>query len=365
MGYVWYCLLAAVPAAIVLHGLGAGPLITFLAAGIAIVPLAAFMGRATESLAGHVGPRFGGLLGASFGNAAEMIIAVLALRRGLTTVVKASLTGAIIGNALFVMGFTLLVSGLRHGRQRFDRVSVGLRSTLLVLAGIGLAVPSILYHSVGPNEEVRLSEEVAVVLLGTYILNLGFTLLGKKPPQEDEVQRRGADTERPEWRLWPAVGILFGTTAAVALLAEVLVGALDQARAQGLLKAWGMSEVFVGVVVVALIGNAAENSTAVQMAYRGKIDLALHIALGSSLQIALLVIPVLVFVSLLLGPTPLDLHFTPLEMLAVCASVIAVALVAADGEIHWMEGVMLLAVYLILALAFYHLPVPSPASEAS
>jgi Ca2+:H+ antiporter len=151
---------------------------------------------------------------------------------------------------------------------------------------------------------------------------------------------------------------LLGTTAAVAVLGEVLVGAIEQARGQGYLEAWGMSEVFVGVVLVALVGNAAENSTAVQMAYRNKIDLALNIAVGSSLQIALLVMPLLVFGSLVFADQPLDLHFTVLELLAVGASVVVVALVAADGQSHWMEGVLLLAVYLILALAFYHMPAP-------
>lgn len=189
--YVWYALLPAVPAAVLLRWLDAGPLVTFPVAGLGVVPLAAFLGRATDSLAGHVGPRFGGLLSASFGNAAESIIGLLALGRGLTAVVKASLTGSIIGNALFVMGLSLMVGGLRHGRQRFDRVNAGLRSALLVLAGIGLTVPTVLYHTLGPDAEVRLSEEVAVVFFATYVLNLAFSLFGRRAPEEDEVQRRG------------------------------------------------------------------------------------------------------------------------------------------------------------------------------
>lgn len=360
--YVWYALLPAVPAAILVRWLGAGPITTFSVAALGIVPLAAFLGRATDSLAGHVGPQFGGLLSASFGNAAELIIAILGLRHGLPTVVKASLTGSIIGNALFVLGLSLLVGGLRHGRQRFDRVEAGLRSTLLVLAAIGLTVPSVLYYTIGPEAEVHLSEEVAVVLLATYVLSLVFSLFVRKQPEEDELQSRGESAEPPEWGLGKAIGILLGATAAVALLAEVLVGAIEQAQEQGYLAAWGMSEVFVGVILVALIGNAAENSTAILMAYRNKIDLTMHIAFGSSLQMALVVTPALVFASLFLAPTPMDLHFSLLEILAVVASVIVVALVAADGESHWMEGVLLLAVYAILALAFYHVPAPAPHS---
>jgi Ca2+:H+ antiporter len=358
--YLWYALLPAVPAALFLHATGAGPLLTFLVAGLGIIPLAALLGRATDALACRLGPWLGGLLSASFGNAAELIIGLFALRQGLTAVVKASLAGSLIGNALFVLGLSLLAGGLRNGRQRFDRVSVGLRSTLLVLASIGLTIPSVLYQHLGPQREVRLSREVAIVFLIVYLLDLIFSLLANRSPVVDQVYTRGPRKETPEWGPWKAGGVLLVTTAFVAALSEALVGSIDEARELGYLDAWGMSEVFVGVVVVALVGNAAENSTAVQMAYRNKIDLALHIALGSSLQISLLVMPVLVFASLVLGPAPLDLHFTLLEVLAVGASVIVVAFVAADGESHWMEGVLLLAVYVIIALAFYHLPAPAP-----
>jgi Ca2+:H+ antiporter len=358
--YIWYALLPAVPVAYVLHALGVGPLITFLVAGLGIVPLAAFLGRATDSLACHLGPWLGGLLSASFGNAAELIIGLFALREGLTSVVKASLAGSLIGNALFVLGLSLLAGGLRNGRQRFDRVTVGLRSTLLVLASIGLTFPSVLYHHLGPEAETYLSQEVAIVFLITYVLDLVFSLLASRSPVVDQVNRRGETAKPPEWGAWLAAGILLGTTILVGFLSDILVEAIEQSRDLGYLEAWGMSEVFVGVVLIALFGNAAENSTAVQMAYRNKIDLALHIALGSSLQISLLIMPILVFASLVLSPAPLDLHFTLLEVLAVGASVIVVAFVAADGESHWMEGVLLLAVYIIMALAFYHLPAPAP-----
>jgi Ca2+:H+ antiporter len=354
MNKLWYFLLLAAPLAVVLRLADAGPAWTFLAAGLGIVPLAALMGRATEALASRLGPHLGGLLNATFGNAAELILALVALSRGLHSVVKASLTGSIIGNALLVLGLSLLVGGLRHRRQAFDPVQAGLQANLLVLAAIGIAVPSLLHHALGRESTVRLSVEVAVVLLLTYLLSVLFSLLA--PGDAEELVGPPAHPEPPAWGPWPAAGILLGATAVVALLSELLVGAIEGAQEEGLLEAWGMSEVFVGVILVAVIGNAAEHSTAVVMAWRNKVDLSLHVAVGSSLQVALLVVPVLVLCGLFVGPAPLDLHFTLLEVLALGASVIVVALVAADGRSHWMEGVLLLAVYVILALAFYHVP---------
>jgi Ca2+:H+ antiporter len=348
---LWYVLLLAVPVAVFLHWTGSSPVAVFLASGLAIVPLAAFMGRATDALAIRLGPQLGGLLNATFGNAAELILALIALRHGLTVLVKASLTGSIIGNALLVLGTSLLVGGLRNGTQKFDRVSASLQSTLLVLAAIGLVVPSALYHLIGSGSEVQLSTEVAIVLLMAYLLSLVFSLI-KGDRSEEMASGPVEKCEPPAWRPWLAAGVLAGATALVALLSEFLTGAI----AQGGLEAWGMSKLFVGAILVALVGNAAEHSTAVLMAYRNKVDVALHVAVGSSLQIALLVTPILVFSSLAFGPQPLDLHFTILEVLAVVASVVVVALVGADGESHWMEGVLLLAVYFILALAFYHMP---------
>ncbi len=355
--HAWYLLLLAVPAALVLRALHAGPVASFVVAGLGIVPLAALMGRSTEALAARLGPNLGGLLNASFGNASEMILGLVALRKGLVPIVKASITGSIIGNALLVLGLSLVVGGVRHRRQTFNGATVGLQSTLLVLAVIGLAVPSVLVHILPAPSEVRLSEEVAGVFLAVYLLNLLYSFVSRER-EADLVQGRSAASEAAPWRAWLAAAVLLASTVLVAVLSEVLVGAIEQAQDQGYLQAWGMSEVFVGVIVLAVVGNAAENSTAILMAYRNKIDLSLHIAIGSSLQIALLVMPVLVFASMVLGPQPLDLHFTVLELLAVTASAVVVHLVAADGQTHWMEGVLLVAVYLILAMAFYHLPVP-------
>jgi Ca2+:H+ antiporter len=364
--YVWYVLGAAVPLAFILWLAHASPVWLFLAAGLGIIPLAALMGHATEALAEHLGPRAGGLLNATFGNAAELILALVALHRGLPMIVKASLIGSILGNTLLVLGLSLLVGGLRYRRQQFDRTMAGLQSVSLVLAAIGLAVPSVLFHLLPPRAEVALSIEVSLVLLVTYALSLVFALvqgdtanpaLGRAhvPPASASPQGGAAAGARP-WGPTRASAYLLLATVLVAGMSDLLVHAITEARDEGYLTSLGMTELFIGVVVVAVIGNAAEHSTAVMMAYRNQVDLSLEIAIGSSLQIALLVAPLLVLASLVIAPQPLDLHFTMLEVLAVTASVVVVALVAADGESHWMEGVLLLAVYLILAMAFYHLP---------
>lgn len=356
---LWYVLLLAVPVAFFLHWTHAGPVGTFVAAGVGIVPLAAFMGRATEALAVRLGAHVGGLLNATFGNAAELILGAVALHRGLFIVVKASIIGSIIGNALLVLGLSLLVGGLKYRRQKFNRTAAALQATLLVLAVLGLTIPSVCFGMLGAQAEINLSEEVAAVLLATYVLHLVFSLLTQEKPEEDAVTGPVHVEEASAWKPSVAAGVLLVATTLVAVLSEFLVGALEEAKNGGFLDKLGMSEMFVGVVVVAIIGNAAEHSTAVVMAYRNKVDLTLHIAVGSGLQIALLVVPLLVFGSLWLAPRPMDLHFTLIELLSVGASAIVVALVANDGESNWMEGVLLLAVYAILALAFYHIPAPA------
>lgn len=356
--YLFYSLLLAVPAAFVLHWQNASPVPMFIVSAAGIIPLAALMGRATEALAERLGSTAGGLLNATFGNAAELIIGLVALHKGMVTVVKASITGSIIGNALLTLGVSLLVGGLRYRRQSFNRVQAGLQANLLVLATVGLLIPSLLVNAISNESELHLSEEVAVVLLATYVLSVIFSLL--RPDPESEPLAGPVHKHEFSWRgTGFELGMLAGTTALVAILSEYLVGAIEVAQQNGYLARWGMSEVFVGVILVAVMGNVAEHSSAVVMAYRNKVDITLHIAIGSSLQIALLVTPVLVFAGLWIAPKPMDLHFTTLELVAVAASVIVVALVAADGESHWMEGVLLLAVYAILALAFYHVPDPT------
>ena len=323
----------------------------FFAAGVAILPLAAYIGRATEELANHLGGGFGGLLNATFGNAAELIIGAQALRRGLTDLVKASLTGSIIGNLLLVFGLCAFVGGVRHPVQRFNRTAAALGATMLLLSAIGLTVPAVFHQLAsggGRAPELKLDTEIAIVLLVTYCASLVFTLK----------THRGlyglADGDRQSGvSVWPAVGVLVAATGGVAWMSELLVAALSDAA-----RTLGMSNLFVGVVVVAVIGNAAEHFSAVLMAARNKMDVAIAIAVGSSTQIALFVAPVLVFASYVIAPAPMDLLFTVFEVVAVFLAVLSISLIAHDGETHWMEGVQLLAVYVILVLGFYFLPSP-------
>ena len=320
----------------------------FVASGIAIVPLAAYIGRATDTLAQRFGGGIGGLLNATFGNAAELIIGVIALRRGFTDLVKASLTGSIIGNILLVFGLCTFVGGLRHPVQRFNRTAAGLGSTMLLLSAIGLTVPAV-FHQLsrgGAGTELRLDTEIAVVLLLTYLASLVFTLKTHRSEYTTGVVEHAEGSQ-----VWPAVAVLVGATAGVAWMSELLVGTVSTAAEQ-----FGMSDLFVGVVVVAVIGNAAEHFSAVMMAWKNQMDAAISIAVGSSIQIALFVAPVLVFASYAIAPAPMNLLFSVFEVVAVGLAVLSITTIAHDGETHWMEGVQLLAVYVILALGFYFLP---------
>ena len=369
MGGLWKAplnwLLLALPVAAGLHLFHAGELWVFLASGVAIIPLAGLMGRATENLAETLGAGIGGLLNATFGNAAELIIALLILWRGpeMYPLVKASITGSIIGNALLVLGLAILLGGLRYPKQEFNRTAAGMGATLLALASIGLLVPTVYYYLLRTGTDLSaaevhniefLSEEIAVILAIIYLLSLVFSLgthrhlFGGKEDQQPTI----GEHHQPEWGRPASLVVLLVATAGVAWMAELLVGSVEHAA-----RAFGMNQVFIGVIVVAVIGNAAEHSTAVVVAMKNKMDLAVNIAVGSSIQIALFVAPALVFASLLMEHAhPLDLHFTPLETITVILAVGVLALVAQDGESHWMEGVMLLGVYVILGLAFYHLP---------
>ncbi len=351
--WAWNALYGFTPLALTLELLHAEPTAIFLASALAIVPLAGLMGKATEHLAAHVGDGIGGLLNASLGNAAELIIALVALKDGLHGVVKASLTGSIIGNALLVLGLAMTMGGLRYERQRFNRTAAGMGASLLLLSAVGLVVPALFHWTVpqqGAAVEQEVSLEIALVLFAIYVLSLVFSLRTHHHLFAGEEGEAAVETAREQWSRSRAIGVLAGTTAAVAVMSELLVGAIEPA-AQRL----GLTQVFVGVILVALVGNAAEHSTAVLVAMKNKMDLALGIAMGSSLQIALFVAPLLVFASYLTG-SPLDLIFTPFEVAAVTISVLVVGFVAMDGESHWMEGMMLVGVYVMLAIAFYFLP---------
>jgi Ca2+:H+ antiporter len=425
-------LLIFIPVPPIAVWLGAPETVIFVSACLGIIPLAGLMGKATEYLSERVGSGLGGLLNATFGNACELIISFAALRAGLIDVVKASITGSIIGNVLLVLGAAIFAGGLRYERQTFNRIAATTSATLLALAAISLTVPAVFHYSVanphtprfhlirralGPAEkpgnnklgkmdrvakpkpqldlvdfsanpsipegaelelvpveanddvvshhdpggsaseaqrstpplnEAKLALAISVVLFLTYIANLIFSLKTHRNLYNAEGDAEADDAMGvAQWDVRKSILILCVTTILVAILSEYLVHAIEKAA-----EAMGLTKIFIGVVLVAIIGNAAEHTTAVLMAVKNKMDLAINIALGSGAQIALFVAPVLVFASFILGK-PMDLRFTEIELMAIVVSVIILAFVATDGECNWMEGVQLLAVYLILCATFY------------
>jgi Ca2+:H+ antiporter len=352
-------LLILVPVAIALeHLTPERHLLVFVAAALAILPLAGCMGRATEQLAERSGEGVGGLLNATFGNAAELIIALAALRAGLHDVVKASIAGSIIGNILLVLGAAMLAGGLRHREQHFNASGARSQATLLTLAAIALILPAA-YNAAAaahfPGGLGLLSISIAVVLLAVYALFLVFSLAthkalfsGSSGPEHEE--------HEPPWSTAGATTVLAAATVLVAWVSEILVGAIEPTAHE-----FGLSNVFVGVFMVAILGNAAEHATAVTAALKDRMDLSLSIAIGSSVQVALFVAPVLVLASLVIGPAPMDLAFSAGLVLAVLLSVLITGQVAGDGRSDWLKGVQLLAVYVILGLAFFFVtPEQSP-----
>jgi Ca2+:H+ antiporter len=324
----------------------------FVASALAIIPLAGWLGRATEQIAVKTGEGIGGLLNATFGNAAELIIAIMALQRGLYDVVKASLTGSIIGNILLVMGASMLAGGFKFREQKFNPTAARTQATMMTLAAISLILPAA-FHYLGGAEAVSregdLSLEIAIVLLVTYGLHLLFSLRSHRHLFEGG--HGEAEPDGARWSTKKSLLILAGATAMIAWMSEILVGAVEPAA-----ESVGMSKIFVGVIIVAIVGNAAEHSTAILVAMKNRMDLSLSIAMGSSVQIALFVAPVLVLLSYVVGPRPMDLVFTPAEVLAVFLAVLITGEIAGDGECNWIEGVQLLAVYLILGIVFFFLP---------
>lgn len=339
-------MLVLVPLGLAMHFvLASPPALTFLVACLGVIPLAGYMGEATEHLAERTGPAMGGLLNATFGNAAELIIAVVALNAGLVTLVKASIIGSILGNLLLIMGLSFVAGGVGRPTVRFSRVASGASAGMLALAVAGMGFPAML-HLLEPGrsfqQELPLSEAVAVVLVATYAFSLLFTLrthrtlFGEPHP-----------TTHESWGIGRALGVLALATAGVVVQSEILVQTVEAVT-----LTLGLSEVFLGLIVIPLIGNAAEHATAIVVARKGQMDLSLSIALGSSTQVALLVAPVLVGVGLLLGQ-PMDLVFSPLEMAALAMATIVTAIITLDGEGHWYEGIQLLALYLLIAAAAF------------
>ena len=339
-----------VAAAILFERLRLHPVLIFATAALALVPLAGLLGQATDELAAHVGPTAAGLLNAALGNLTELIIGVLALERGEIEVVKASITGSIIGNLLLVFGLAALVGGLGREKLVLSTVAVGANTAMLFLAVVALVTPALFQLSVVGSLEARglriehLSLWTAAVLLLSYAASLVFML------KTHRSLFRGERQERPALSRAAALAVLAGSAALVALASEILVGQIEAVT-----RALGWTDLFVGIVVVATVGNAAEHSTAILAARAGRMDLALNIAIGSSTQIALFVAPLLVVLSPWLA-APMSLVFQPLEIAAVILSVGVVIIVSMDGETNWFEGVQLLGVYAILAVFFYVLP---------
>jgi Ca2+:H+ antiporter len=344
-------LLVFFPVAVAAELLHWGDLVIFATAALAIIPIAGVLGEATEALAAKTGPQVGGLLNASLGNAAELIITLVAIRAGSIELVRASIIGSILGNLLFVLGLSLLLGGLKHGTQRFDRTRVTVDATLTILAAIVISIPSFFSQAIEPDfwRVEYLSLTTAAVMLVLYVLSIIYTLRLPKKEVEHGVGEALAHAA-PHWSTQRALMIMVGAVVGLAVMSEFLVGSLDAVTAT-----FGLSEFFVGIILVPLIGNVAEHLVAVQVAMKNQMDLSLSIALGSSLQIALFVAPVLVFVSLAMG-NPLTLEFNNYEVIALFAASLVGAFVALDGRSNWLEGSMLVAVYGVLALGFYFLP---------
>ncbi len=349
-----YALTLLVPIALWLARIGVGPVPLFVTSCLAILPLAALMGEATEHLARRAGPALGGLLNATFGNAAELIIGFIALRAGETAIVKASITGSILGNLLMVLGLAMLVGGWRRTELTFNRLAAESASGTMLLAVVALVLPAI-YAQVtnhrSPEHIESLSLDISYVLIATYVASLVFQFLTHRrlvgPPDADDAAE-ASDGVAP-WTLTRSLGTLMAAAAAIGLVSEVLVAAVDEAG-----TALGLGKVFMGVIVIAVVGNAAEHSTAILVARKGQMDLAFGIAMGSAMQIALFVAPVLVIAGHLIGH-PMGLEFTLLEVSAVMLSVMAVSYLVLDGRTNWFEGVQLLAIYTILGMTFFYL----------
>ena len=347
-------LLGFVPAAIAAELLHADAVVVFVLSALAIIPLSGYLGKATEEIASYTGPTLGGLLNATLGNLAELIIAILALRAGMVGLVKASITGSILGNLLLVLGAAQLAGGLRHKVQRFSVALAGLSISLLVVAVVGLVIPAVFLNThPDPSHELtrRVSVGVAALLIIGYALSLVYSMGTHRSvfgEGADVANEAHAGEHTPRWSPGRSMMILLGSAGAIGWLSEILVGSTQEA-----IRGIGLSELFVGIIVVPIIGNAAEHSSAVIMAMRNRMDLAVSIAIGSSAQVSLLIAPVLVFVGLALGK-PMDLAFSPFEVVSVALAVGVASSVVRDAESNWLEGAFLLLVYGMLGVAFYY-----------
>ena len=338
----------AILAIVLDFGLHADPTFLFIIAAVAILGLAWIIGLSTERLGAITGPQVGGILNATFGNIAELIIAFFALQAGLIEVVKASITGSIIGNLLLVLGASILLGGLKNGTQQFSQRVAGSNAALLVLAAIGLFIPAVFAASTARPTSGSLVEEsvlVSLLLMAGYVLSLIFQFTN--PAETLGGHEPAAGHGGPAWTGRVAVIVLLAAAGLLAVLSEILVGAIEP-----FIEAFGLSQFFVGVILIPTIGNLAEHLVAVQLAFKNKMEFAMAVSFGSSLQVALFVGPVLVLLGVVIGQ-PMDLVFEPLEVAAVGVAVGISALVAFDGESNWLEGALLTLVYIILAVSFF------------
>ena len=340
-------MLLFVPISFIGKFLNFSPTIMFILAALSIIPLAGIMGEGTEEISSYTGPKIGGFLNATFGNATELIISFFALKSGLFEVVKSSIAGSIIGNILLVLGASMFIGGLKHKTQNFNINVVETTSSMLLFSLIGLCVPAFFTHTINPNllntRYEGLSLVVAIVMFILYILSLIFSFFTHKDLYATTTEEEGHESK---WSLKKSIIILVIATVIIAIESEFLVGGIEDITSK-----LGLSEFFVGIILIPIIGNAAEHSTAITMALKNKMDVAIEIALGSSLQIILFVAPVLIFLSFLF--TPMSIIFNPFELVSLIASVIIANKVASDGQSNWLEGAQLMAVYFIIAAGFF------------
>ena len=338
-------MLLFVPISFIGKFLNFSPTIMFILAALSIIPLAGIMGEGTEEISFYTGPKIGGFLNATFGNATELIISFFALKSGLFEVVKSSIAGSIIGNILLVLGASMFIGGLKHKTQNFNINVVETTSSMLLFSLIGLCVPAFFTHTINANllntRYEGLSLVVAIVMFILYILSLIFSFFTHKDLYATTTEEEGHESK---WSLKKSILII--ATVIIAIESEFLVGGIEDITSK-----LGLSEFFVGIILIPIIGNAAEHSTAITMALKNKMDVAIEIALGSSLQIILFVAPVLIFLSLLF--TPMSIIFNPFELVSLIASVIIANKVASDGQSNWLEGAQLMAVYFIIAAGFF------------
>jgi Ca2+:H+ antiporter len=373
-----YFLLIFVPIAVVLELAHAGHMVLFVVAALGLIPLAKLIGDSTEHLAAYYGSTLGSLLNVTFGNAAEIIIGVVSINAGLLDLVKASITGAILGNILLIFGLSIIAGGLKYKEQSFNKQNTGVQSSMLFLAVIGLAVPTVLAATtlkpVDMNSQIKiqfLSDSVAFLLLAVYIAGIIFTVFTHKhlffaqPPVEVETEmegqkrlslgRKGTDKQGQAkgeqnlegWGKKKSFVLLGITMAGVVIVSEILVGSVEATT-----KEFGFGELFVGAIIIGIIGNAAEHTSAIILARKGKIDLSIGIAAGSGTQIALFVVPILVIAGIIMGK-PVTLVFTIFEVVSIFLAAIILNLIASDGKSNWFEGLMLTVVYIIIAIGFF------------